>query len=297
VGAVAVTRVGFIGLGIMGSRMATNLARGGFEVTVWNRTTATAQAWAAEHGGTVAPSPAALAANAELVFTMVVDGPQVREILLGPDGVAEGAAGDLLCVDCTTIGQQAALRIGAELHERGLRLLDAPVTGSLPGARDGTLLIMVGGEAADLEQARGALEAMGKTILHVGPLGAGQAIKVISNCVAAANAATLAEALVAGRAAGVDLDALVAVMDGGAAASRMLSLKQEPMRTHDFTPLFRLAHMIKDVELCLAASPVPFPTAEHALAEMREAERLGHADDDFSALLAAVEQSTGVRLA
>jgi 3-hydroxyisobutyrate dehydrogenase-like beta-hydroxyacid dehydrogenase len=228
---------------------------------------------------------------------MVVDGPQVREILLGPDGVAEGAAGDLLCVDCTTIGQQAALQIGAELHERGLRLLDAPVTGSLPGARDGTLLIMVGGEAADLEQARGALEAMGKTILHVGPLGAGQAIKVISNCVAAANAATLAEALVAGRAAGVDLDALVAVMDGGAAASRMLSLKQEPMRTHDFTPLFRLAHMIKDVELCLAASPVPFPTAEHALAEMREAERLGHADDDFSALLAAVEQSTGVRLA
>jgi 3-hydroxyisobutyrate dehydrogenase-like beta-hydroxyacid dehydrogenase len=280
----------------MGSRMAANLARAGFELTVWNRTAQTAHEWAAEHGGQVAPTPAALAADVDLVITMVVDGPQVREVLLGGDGVADGASDGLLCIDCTTIGQAAALEIGEGLREHGLRLLDAPVTGSLPGARDGTLLIMIGGEAADLEEARPAFEAMGKTILHVGPLGSGQAIKVISNSVAVANAATVAEGLLAGKAAGVDLDALVAVMEGGAAGSRMLTLKQEPMRTHDYTPLFRLAHMIKDVELCLAASPVPFESAQRALEDMRAAERLGHGDDDFAALLESVERRTDLRL-
>ena len=291
------TRIGFIGLGIMGSRMAANLARAGFDVTVWNRTEQTARDWAAEHGGVVAGSPAELAAAADLVFTMVVDGPQVRSVLLGENGVAEGARDGLLCVDCSTIGQTAALEIGAELARRGMRFLDAPVTGSLPGARDGTLLIMIGGDASDVEEARPAFEAMGKTILHVGPLGSGQAIKVIANAVAVAHAATVAEGLIAGKAAGVDLDALVAVLEGGAGSSRMLTLKQEPMRTHDFTPLFRLAHMIKDVELCLESSSVPFASAERALEDMRGAAAAGHADDDFAALLVSVEERSGLRLA
>ncbi len=290
------TRIGFIGLGIMGSRMAANLRRAGFEVTVWNRTAQTADDWAAEHGGAVAPSPAALAAEVDLVFTMVIDGQQVHELLLGPDGVASGAAAGLLCVDCSTIGRAAALEIGAGLAASGLRLLDAPVTGSLPRAQDGTLLIMVGGEASDLDEARPALEAMGETILHVGPLGAGQAIKVINNSVAAANTATVAEALIAGRAAGLDLDSLVAVMAGGSAGSLMLTLKQQSMRTHDFTPLFRLAHMIKDVELCLQDAEVPFPSAERALADMRAACDLGHGDEDFAALVTAVEERAGLRL-
>jgi 3-hydroxyisobutyrate dehydrogenase len=293
---VPATRIGFIGLGIMGSRMAANLRRAGFEVTVYNRTAQTAQDWVAEHGGAVASSPAELASTAEIVFTMVVDGPQVRELLLGRNGVAEGAERGLLCVDCSTIGRAAALEIGAALQDRGLALLDAPVTGSLPGARDGTLLIMVGGDGADVERARPALDAMGTTVLHVGPLGAGQSIKVINNSVAAANAATVAEGLIAGMAAGVDLDALVAVMEGGAAGSRMLSLKQQPMRTHDFTPLFRLAHMIKDVELCLEASSVPFESAQRALADMRAAALAGYGAEDFAALLTAVEERTGVRL-
>jgi len=292
----AVKRIGFIGLGIMGSRMAANLQRAGFEVTVWNRTQRTADDWAAEHGGHVAQSPAAVAQAAEVVFTMVVDGPQVRELLLGSQGVAQGAEPGLLCVDCSTIGQAEARSIGAELEARGLRLLDAPVTGSMPAARDGTLLIMVGGEADDVAQARPALEAMGKTVLHVGPLGSGQAIKVINNSVAAANLATAAEALIAGTAAGVDLDSLVAVMEGGSAGSRMLTLKQESMRSHDFTPLFRLAHMIKDVELCLGASSTPFESAERVLADMRVAEQLGHGDEDFAALVEAVEARAGLRV-
>ena len=167
----AAKRIGFLGLGIMGSRMAANLQRAGFEVTVWNRTRQTADDWAAEHGGQVGQSPAAVAAVADIVFTMVVDGPQVRELLLGNDGVGEGAEPGLLCIDCSTIGQAEAAGIGAELAARGLRLLDAPVTGSMPAARDGTLLIMVGGDGADVAQARPALETIGKTVLHVGPLG------------------------------------------------------------------------------------------------------------------------------
>ena len=293
---MAPTRIGFIGLGIMGSRMAANLRRAGFDVTVYNRTAQTAADWVAEHGGRLAASPAALAAEVEILFTMVVDGPQVRELLLGPDGAAAGAAPGLLCVDCSTIGQAAAIEIGADLAAQGIALLDAPVTGSLPGARDGTLLIMVGGDAGDLERARPALDAMGTTVLHVGALGAGQAIKVINNAVAAANLATVAEALIAGKAAGVDLDALVAVMDGGAAGSKMLALKQQPMRTHDFTPLFRLAHMIKDVELCLDAATVPFESARLVLADMLAAQRAGLGDEDFAALVTAVEERCGMAL-
>jgi len=296
VGAVAPTRIGFIGLGIMGSRMAANLRRAGFDVTVYNRTAQTAADWVAEHGGRLAVSPAALAAEVEILFTMVVDGSQVRELLLGDEGAAAGAAPGLLCVDCSTIGQAAAIEIGSGLAAQGIALLDAPVTGSLPGARDGTLLIMVGGDAGDLERARPALDAMGTTVLHVGALGAGQAIKVINNAVAAANVATVAEALIAGKAAGVDLDALVAVMDGGAAGSKMLALKQQPMRTHDFTPLFRLAHMIKDVELCLDAATVPFESARLVLADMLAAQRAGLGDEDFAALVTAVEERCGLAL-
>jgi len=292
----AAKRIGFIGLGIMGSRMAANLQRAGFEVTVWNRTRQTADDWAAEHGGQVAQSPAALAAAADIVFTMVVDGPQVRELLLGGEGVAHGAAPGLLCVDCSTIGQAETLSIGAELAAYGMRLIDAPVTGSMPAARDGTLLIMVGGDADDVARARPALEAMGQLVLHVGPLGSGQAIKVINNSVAAANLATAAEALIAGTAAGVDLDSLVAVMEGGSAESRMLTLKQESMRKHEFPPLFRLSHMIKDVELCLGASSVPFESAERALADLRAAEQMGHGNEDFAVLVEAVEQRSGLRI-
>ncbi|MBA3746398.1 MAG: NAD(P)-dependent oxidoreductase, partial [Solirubrobacterales bacterium] len=130
-------RVGFVGLGIMGSRMAANLARAGHELTVFNRTRATADAWTAEHGGTVAASPAEVGAASDVVISMVVDGDQVREVLLGEQGVAQGAERGVLCVDMSTIAPAQTRAIGAQLHERGLALLDAPVTGSSPKAQDG----------------------------------------------------------------------------------------------------------------------------------------------------------------
>jgi 3-hydroxyisobutyrate dehydrogenase-like beta-hydroxyacid dehydrogenase len=289
--------IGFAGLGIMGGRMAANVARAGFPLTVWNRTRAKATDFAAAHAGVaVADSPAALAAASDVVVTMVVDGPQVEAVLLGPDGVADGAAPGLLCVDCSTIGPDAARHIGHGLAERGIGCVDAPVTGSAPRAEDATLTIMAGGTDADFERARPLLGSMGRLVLHVGPLGDGQTIKLINNAVAAANALTVAEALLVADASGVDLDALAAVMEAGSGGSVMLSLKQAPMRAHDFTPLFKLEHMLKDVRLCLEAAAVPFDAAEAAERALDAAAALGHASDDFAALLVAAEERAGRRL-
>jgi 3-hydroxyisobutyrate dehydrogenase-like beta-hydroxyacid dehydrogenase len=292
-------RVGFVGLGIMGSRMAANLARAGYALTVFNRTRATADAWAAEHGGTVAGSPAEVGAAAGVVISMVVDGEQVREALLGEDGVARGAGPGALCVDMSTIAPAQTRAIGSEVAARGLSLLDAPVTGSAPKAQDGTLTIMAGGSAGDFARARPLLEVMGELVVHVGALGQGEMVKLINNAVAAANAATVAEALLVGAATGVDLDALVQVMGKGSGGSAMLDLKAGPMRAHDYATLFKLEHMLKDVRLCLEeaqAARVPFGAAARARDVLVAAMARGHADDDFAALLEALEAFAHTRL-
>lgn len=292
-------RVGFCGLGIMGSRMAANLVRAGFPLTVWNRTAETALAWAAAHRAEVADSPAACAAACDVLVTMVVDGPQVEEVLLGPEGVAAGARPGLLCVDCSTIAPAAARDIAARLDAQGIAFVDAPVTGSSPKAEDGTLTIMAGGAPEDVARARPLLAAMGERIVHAGPLGHGQRIKLINNSVAAANTATLAQALLVADAEGLDLDALVEVMGAGSGGSAMLALKATPMRAHDYTTLFKAAHMLKDVAHCLAEAEragVPFPAAAQARDLLLATVARGRGDEDFAALLEAVEGLAGRRL-
>jgi 3-hydroxyisobutyrate dehydrogenase-like beta-hydroxyacid dehydrogenase len=279
--------------------MAANLARAGHELVVFNRTRERAEAWIAEHGGTLAPTPAAVGAQAEVVITMVVDGDQVEHVLLGPDGVAGGAAPGVLCVDMSTIAPAQTRAIGAALAERGLRFVDAPVTGSSPKAEDGTLTIMVGGAEEDVARARPLFEVMGEVVVHVGPLGQGQVVKLINNAVAAANASTLAQALIVGRATGVDLDALVEVMAAGSGASTMLALKAGPMRAHDYATLFKLEHMLKDVRLCLEegqAAGVPFPAAAAARETLTAGMGRGLADADFAAIVEVFEGLAGVRL-
>jgi 3-hydroxyisobutyrate dehydrogenase len=291
--------VGFIGLGIMGSLMAASLARAGHPVTVYNRTAAKAEAWAEELGGTVAATPRDAAGGAAAVVTMVVDGPQVEELLLGDDGAVHGAAPGTLFIDCSTIAPADARRIGAALAEQGHGFVDAPVSGSTPKAKDGTLTIMAGGSDRDFARARPFFDAMGEKILHIGPLGDGQTVKVISNAVSATNAATLAQALVVGKATGVDLEALVEVLGASSSASTMVTLKAGPMLAHDYTPLFRLEHMLKDVGICLdesAAAGAPFPSAALARELYHAAVGRGLADEDFAAVLEAVEGLAGVRL-
>jgi 3-hydroxyisobutyrate dehydrogenase-like beta-hydroxyacid dehydrogenase len=294
---VSSSPVGFIGLGIMGSRMAANLRRAGFDLVVWNRTTETAERWAAEHGAEVAPSPASVGERCEIVITMVVDGPQVEAVLLVDDGVARAMRPGSLCVDMSTIGRTWARRIGAALAEHELRFVDAPVTGSAPKAEDATLTIMAGGAQADFERARPLFEAMGELVVHMGPLGDGQMSKLINNAIAASNAAVLAQGLLVGQRAEVDLGKLIEVVGAGAGGSVMLSLKAQPMVDRDYPTLFKLEHMLKDLRLCIQEADALglgdavdyFTETERILAE---AERRGLGEQDFAALYEVVAEGS-----
>jgi 3-hydroxyisobutyrate dehydrogenase-like beta-hydroxyacid dehydrogenase len=292
-------RIGFLGLGIMGSRMAARVAQAGFPLTVWTHTPGKAAAWASEHGAIAVDTPAEVARSSEIVVSMVVDGDQVASVLLGEHGVASAATPGLLCVDMSTIAPTASRRIAAALDEQGVRMLDAPVTGSSPRAQAGTLTIMAGGTAEDFARAQPLFEAMGEVIVHVGELGQGEMLKLINNSLGAANAAALAEALLLARATGVDLDAFVQVTAAGSGASAQLTNKATPMREHDYTTLFKTEHMLKDVRLCLEeaqAAGIPFPSAAHARDLLTATLGRGHGADDYAAIIEAAEGLAGRRL-
>jgi 3-hydroxyisobutyrate dehydrogenase-like beta-hydroxyacid dehydrogenase len=292
-------RVGFLGLGIMGSRMAANIARAGFPLAVWTHTSGKADRWASAHGATAYATPAEVARASDIVVSMVVDGEQVAAILLGEHGVLEAAHPGLLCIDMSTIAPVDTRRIGAALRELDVRMLDAPVTGSSPRAEAGTLTIMAGGEETDFARAKPLLETMGELIVHVGELGQGEMLKLINNALGAANAAALAEALLLARATDIDLDAFVEVVATGSGASAQLELKSKPMREHDYTTLFKTAHLLKDVRLCLEeaqAAGVPFPAAAHARDLLSATIGRGHGDEDYAAMIEAAEGLAGRRL-
>ena len=292
-------RVGFLGLGIMGGRMAANVARAGFPLCVWTHTPGKAERWADEHGAQAAGTPADAAACSDVVVSMVVDGDQVSEVMLGKDGVCAAAHDGLLAVDMSTIGPAATRTIAAGLADAGVEMLDAPVTGSSPKAEDGTLTIMVGGSEAGFRRVGGLLDAMGEVIVHVGAIGQGQMLKLINNAVGAANAAALAEALLLARATGVDLDAFEQVLGAGSGGSAQLALKAGPMRAHDYTTLFKTEHMLKDVRLCLEEAQTagaPFPAAAHARDLLLAATGRGLGAEDYCSLIEAVEGLAGKRL-
>ncbi len=291
-------QVGFLGLGIMGRPMAANVARAGFSVLAWNRTTAKAQALAAEHEGvTVARTPAA-AAQAGIVISMVPDSPEVEQVLFGEDGAAGGLPEGGLVIDMSTIAPTASRSIGERLDELGVAFLDAPVTGSRPKAESATLTIMAGGPADAYERARPLLEAMGELVLHVGGQGHGSMIKLINNTLAAVNAAALAEGLVVARSAGLDPAKLLEVIAAGSGESAMRKLKAEPMLAGDFKPLFKLEHMRKDVDHYLTeAERVGFVAEVAAKAQEAylAAERQGHGEEDFAAVIEPLATKSGLK--
>jgi 3-hydroxyisobutyrate dehydrogenase-like beta-hydroxyacid dehydrogenase len=273
-------RIAFLGMGIMGRPMARNLAAAGFEVTVWNRTASRAQ----DLGLPVADTPAEASSRADVTITMVVDSPQVEEILFGENGSSEGMRDGHVAVDMSTIAPTAARSIGERLP---VPFLDAPVTGSRPKAEDATLTIMAGGDEAAFERVRPVLEAMGKLVLRVGPSGHGQMVKLINNTMAAVNAAALAEGLVLAESFGLDTEALRQVVGAGSGASAMLDLKSQPMLDRDFDPLFKLEHMLKDVRHCLAeaeALGVELPLAARAERLYTAAAEAGLGERDFAAV-------------
>ena len=284
--------VAFCGLGIMGGPMAANLARAGYELSVYTRTREKADAFAAQHGARAAATPREAAEGAAVVITMVPDAPEVEEVLLGEQGAVHGLGEGGLAIDMSTIAPTAARAIGERLGDDGAAFLEAPVSGSRPKAEDGTLTIMVGGEDGDFERARPLFDVMGERIVHVGPRGHAQLAKLLTNTMGAVHAATLAEAVLAVEKAGVNPDAFLEVAAGSAGNSTVLGLKGRPMFERDFTPLFKLEHMLKDVRHCLGeAKALGVELSLGAFVEplFAKAADAGHGEEDFAAVIRAFD--------
>jgi 2-hydroxy-3-oxopropionate reductase len=263
------TRVGFVGLGLMGLPMARNLLRAGYQLTVYNRTAAKADSLVAE-GAERAASPAEAAEHADVVVTIVTDSPDVEAVVGGERGLLSGAAAGTVWIDMSTISPDVTRWLGAAAEKRGIGSLDAPVSGGPPGAEAGTLSIMVGGELDVFEACLPLLQVMGKTIVRVGGLGAGQVTKACNQVVIAATLAGIAEALVLGAKAGVDPALIRQALMGGYAASRLLDVHGERMITHAFDPGFFVKLHDKDLHIVLdmarslsVAAPVTALAAQH----------------------------------
>ena len=247
------TTVAFIGLGIMGGPMAANLVKAGFEVTGYNRSPEKVAALV-DAGGRGADSVAEAVRDADVIITMVPDSPDVEAVTGGDDGVFASAKAGALYVDMSTIRPDVAVRVAEAGRQAGLRVLDAPVSGGEAGAIEASLSIMVGGEPADFEDARPVLEAVGKTIVHVGPAGSGQTVKAANQLIVAVNIEVLAEAVVFLEAYGVDTKAALEVLGGGLAGSTVLNRKGPNMLAREFKPGFRLALHHKDLGIVTSAA-------------------------------------------
>ena len=289
-------RVGFAGLGHMGLPMATRLAAHGFPLTVWNRT-ADRAAPLAGPGIRVAGSPRDLAAASDVIITMLADGPAVRTVWCGPDGLLSGCRAGCVAVDMSTIGPNAAREIAAEAGRHGADFLDAPVSGSTALAEQGALTTMVGGPAAAFERVRPVLAALTARQLHLGPSGAGAAMKLAVNIMIAATNQAVAEALALAGQAGISPDSAYDVLTASAVASPFLGYKREAYLAAGGAPVsFTTALMAKDLELALgiasgAGLPLPVTTAARRFLDQACAE--GFADADFACVAALMRSEQG----
>jgi 3-hydroxyisobutyrate dehydrogenase-like beta-hydroxyacid dehydrogenase len=247
------TPIAFLGTGLMGAPMARNLLRAGFLVTCYNRTPERTGP-VVEAGGVAHPTPAGAAREASVVISCVTDGPDVERVLLGPEGAARSAPPGALFIDMSTIAPATAVRVGAELRDRGFRFLEAPVTGSTQGAEQGTLRIMAGGARPDFEEARPVLAALGTKVTYCGGPGAGQAVKLCNQIMIALNLLGVCEALTLCRALGADPATLVEALDGGSATSWALQNLAPKINAGDFAPGFRVDMVQKDMRLVAEAA-------------------------------------------
>ncbi|WP_374512556.1 NAD(P)-dependent oxidoreductase [Niveibacterium sp.] len=292
-------RVGFVGLGIMGRPMALNLLKAGHEVAVWTRRAESMQPLLIA-GAKPAESPAALARDCDVVISMVADAPDVEAVALGERGVAEGAEAanrvDLVFIDMSTIAPSAARSIAARMAERGVTMLDAPVSGGEVGAIAGSLTIMVGGHQAAFERARPVLEGMGKTVTWIGESGAGQVAKACNQILTGAGVAIVAEALHFARASGVDPARVREAMLGGFAYSRILENHGQRMLDRNFKPGFKAWMHQKDLRIVLDEAHkmgVSLPNSAATAQMLNGAVGCGMGEDDSISLLRMLEKMSG----
>jgi 2-hydroxy-3-oxopropionate reductase len=292
-------KVGYIGLGLMGKSIARNILKAGFPVTVHNRSRGVVDELVAE-GAKAAGSPAEVAAQVDVVFTNLPDSPDVEMVALGESGIIEGAHEGLIFIDNSTIKPATARHIATKLAEKGVFALDAPVSGGDIGARNGTLAIMVGGDASALEKVMPALMAMGKTVTHVGEAGAGQIAKAANQIMVAAQMVAMGELLVFAQKAGADPQKVVAAIKGGAAQCWSLDVKPPRLFSGNRTPGFKAYMQAKDLNIVLETAReygVPLPgTAENA--QMFNAMlQMGMGELDNSAVIGVIEALAGIKLA
>lgn len=289
-------KIGFVGLGTMGAPMARRLVEAGHEVTVHNRTREREEPLAAA-GAARAASPREAAQGAELVIVIVADTPDVREVVLGEHGAAAGMSRGSVLVDMSTIAPGATREIAAALAERGVAMLDAPVSGGSEGAEQGTLSIMVGGDASALERVRPVLEALGRTITHVGESGAGQVAKAVNQVIVAGTYAAVAEGLALAMAAGIDVEAAHRAVSGGAAGSWGLTHRGPNMIRNEYPLGFRVRLHRKDLGIALDAAReagVPLPIAAYVEQVETGLIKRGHGDEDVSSVARAVREAAGL---
>lgn len=283
--------IGFIGLGVMGKPMVRNLLQAGYIPRIYNRSQAAVGELAAE-GASAASSPKHVAEQSDIVLTMLPDSPDVEAVVLGENGVLEGAKEGSLLIDMSTISPVVARKIAVELEKAGARMLDAPVSGGDKGAIAGTLSIMVGGDSADFERATPLFEAMGKTIRHCGPIGSGQVVKACNQIVVALVIEAVSEALVLGSKAGVDPEVILQVLGGGLAQNRVMELRGPTMVSHDFAPGFKSRLHRKDMGIILETARefgVALPVSALVDQMFTHLVASGNGDLDHSSLLLVIE--------
>ena len=291
-----VRRVGFVGTGIMGAPMARNTAKAGFAVVAYNRTRSKAEALA-DAGVTVVDSITEVGRTADVVVTMVTDTPDVLAVVEGPGGLAESMAPGSVLVDMSTIAPGATRELAKRLAGRGIAMLDAPVSGGSWGAEQGTLAIMVGGEASAFARCQPVFEAMGQRITHTGPSGMGQTTKLVNQVLVAGTVSAAAEALVFAAAHGADLERTIEAVSAGAAGSWQLSNLGPRMAKGDFAPGFMVRLQQKDLRLILEAADqkhVPMSVTSLARAWFTALEAEGLGDEGTQAIIKAVEKQAGI---
>ncbi len=291
-------RIGFIGLGIMGKPMARNLVRAGFTVTVHNRSRAKVEELV-QDGASRASSPREAASAADIVITMLPNSPDVELVALGDGGIKDAARPGQLFIDMSTINPIVSQKIARELAPLGVSMVDAPVSGGEKGAIDGTLSIMAGGAPEDFERALPVFNALGKTITHMGPIGAGGFTKLANQIIVAVNLTAIGEALVFGAQAGGDPQKMIRALAGGLAGSKCLDQKSEKILSGDFAPGFKIDLHFKDLNLIQDAARsvgVPIPTAAFVEQLFSALRVRGRGDLDHSGVITLFEDLAGVQV-
>lgn len=288
-------KIGFIGLGIMGSPMAANLIKAGYEVTGHDVSTDSIERLV-QAGGKPAASIEEAVAGSDVVITMLPDSPQVDDVVLGDNGVLAFAGPDLLLIDMSSIAPETSVAVAKRAQETGARVLDAPVSGGEPGAIEASLSIMVGGDSETFEEARPILEELGKTIVHVGGHGAGQTVKAANQLMVAGIISLVSEAIVLLEASGVDGERGLEVLAGGLAGNTILDRKAASMLAREFAPGFRIDLHHKDMGIALASARsagISLPVTGVVAQLVASARAMGHGSLDHSALLTVVERLSG----